>query len=61
MAASKAGKQLPWNAYALLGDDIVLTDRQVVYYYKQLINSVGGQFNEVKSHESLHSYELAKR
>lgn len=61
MAAKKANKTLPWNQYALLGDDIVLTDATVVEYYRQLIKSVGGSFSEVKSHTSLHSYELAKR
>jgi len=61
MAAKKANKTLPWNQYALLGDDIVLTDATVVEYYQQLIKSVGGSFSEVKSHTSLHSYELAKR
>jgi len=61
MSASLAGKRLPWNSYALLGDDIVLTDKEVVVHYKRLIQSVGGSFSEMKSHTSPNSYELAKR
>jgi len=61
IAAKRAGLNLPFEGYALLGDDIVLTNSHVVDQYKILINSVGGSFSESKSHVSKDTYEFAKR
>jgi len=61
LSAKRAGLTLPFNDYALLGDDIVLTNGSVVKHYQELINSVGGTFSKDKSHTSSQMYEFAKR
>lgn len=61
ISAMRAGLTVPFKDYALLGDDIVLTNKDVVENYKALIHSVGGSFSETKTHTSLNAYEFAKR
>jgi len=61
IAALRVGKKLPYNNYSLLGDDIVLTDTEVKNNYVDLIHSVGGNFSPEKSHESIDTFEFAKR
>lgn len=59
--AGLRAKHPGFHDYVLLGDDIVLTDEEVVKNYKILIKSVGGSFSEQKSHVSNDTYEFCKR
>lgn len=61
MAAKRAGKPVSWCNYALLGDDIVLTDPKVSYQYKTLMSSLGVDISQSKTHVSDDTYEFAKR
>lgn len=47
--------------YALLGDDIVIADRQVAEAYIVLVRSLGVGISDLKSHISPDLYEFAKR
>lgn len=61
-AALKSGKTLPYSDYALLGDDIVLTDKIVCDHYKSLIHDIGAKLSETKTHSSQNGcFEFAKR
>lgn len=59
-AALKVGKPYYTN-YALLGDDIVIGNDAVAAEYKKLIQSLGVQISDSKSHVSEDTYEFAKR
>ena len=61
VAALRAGKPITWNRYALLGDDIVLTDAAVVAEYRAILAEIGVDVSEPKTHESQDTYEFAKR
>jgi len=51
----------PFKEYILLGDDIVIYNNKVAKKYKEVINSLGVDCSESKSHESEFTYEFAKR
>lgn len=61
IAAKRSGKPVTWCNYALLGDDLVLTDLDVVINYKQIMSELGVSINLAKSHESFETWEFAKR
>jgi len=50
-----------FTEYALLGDDIVIGDKLVAERYKLIINSLGVEISESKTHVSNDTYEFAKR
>lgn len=60
-AALSSGKPVDWDAYFLLGDDLVIMDRQVALEYKRIIHSLGVEISESKTLESKDSFEFAKR
>jgi len=61
VAALRAGKPVSWNRYALLGDDIVLTDAKVAEEYLAILREIGVEVSEMKTHVSKDTYEFAKR
>jgi len=54
----KDWKSLP---YALLGDDIVIGDKDVGEMYMGLLSQLGLDYSPSKTHKSLHFFEFAKR
>lgn len=54
----KDWKTLP---YCLLGDDIVIGDKEVGEMYIQVIRSLGVEISELKTHKSQNFFEFAKR
>lgn len=61
IAAMRAGYSPQWSKYALLGDDIVLTDSKVKEAYSSIMESLGVSISPTKSHVSQDTYEMAKR
>lgn len=61
VAATRAGFKPTWCNYALLGDDIVLTDSKVRYHYLTLMATLGVDISMTKTHVSNNTYEFAKR
>lgn len=59
-AAYKAG-QYPFKEYVLLGDDVVIYHDQVATEYKTILDTLGVDCSEQKSHVSINTYEFAKR
>jgi len=59
-AAKLAGK-FPFNQYIILGDDIVIKDDDVALKYKYLMERLGVELSDTKTHKSLFLYEFAKR
>lgn len=55
---NRSWKTLP---YALLGDDIVICDKEVAVLYKKIIGQLGVEISTLKSYESPHLFEFAKR
>lgn len=55
---NKNWKSLP---YCLLGDDIVIADKEVGELYIQTIRSLGMEVSSAKTHTSPHFFEFAKR
>jgi hypothetical protein len=51
-------KSLP---YTLLGDDIVIGNKEVAEEYLRIISDLGVEVSETKTHISNHTYEFAKR
>lgn len=51
----------PFADYLLLGDDIVIADRDVASSYKDVITHLGVTISEQKSHASEDTFEFAKR
>jgi len=51
----------PFAEYALLGDDIVIADREVAESYQEVITSLGVDISPAKSHVSHDTFEFAKR
>lgn len=47
--------------YALLGDDIVISNKEVAEEYIQIIKALGVEISELKTHKSDKFYEFAKR
>jgi hypothetical protein len=52
---------ITWQAYVLLGDDIVLTNDAVAKEYRTIMNELGVSISEQKTHVSQDTYEFAKR
>lgn len=61
LAALRAGKILPFKAYALLGDDLVIADDGVATEYRKLLLLLDMPISEAKTHRSYDLYEFAKR
>lgn len=53
------GKQF-WD-YALLGDDVVIANREVALSYRRLVEGLEVKISDIKSLVSLHACEFAKR
>jgi len=51
----------PKDCYVMLGDDIVISNKDVAEMYKDVIHSLGVEISTSKSHESEHTFEFAKR
>jgi len=47
--------------YILLGDDIVIKHNKIARKYKSIMNKLGVEISEAKSHVSKDTYEFAKR
>jgi hypothetical protein len=60
LSALRAGKP-HYNAYCLLGDDLVLTNAAVAQQYKDLCACLDMPISEAKSHVSEKIFEFAKR
>lgn len=60
-AAYKAGKRLWFPLYLVLGDDIVIFDKEVAKCYLDIMKDLGVGINLVKSVVSTTSFEFAKR
>jgi hypothetical protein len=61
VAAQRAGKPVTFSNYVLLGDDIVIGDDAVAMHYRAIMNELGVEISETKSHVSSDTYEFAKR
>jgi hypothetical protein len=61
LAAFRCGHRKMFKSYALLGDDLVLADVAVATSYKELLSILDMPFSKAKTHESLDSWEFAKR
>jgi hypothetical protein len=61
IAARRAGKTYQWAGYALLGDDIVISDSDVAREYLNLLCELGVETSPSKTHTSDRMYEFAKR
>jgi hypothetical protein len=61
VAAVRAGLTAHYSAYALLGDDIVLTNDAVAQQYLAILAELGVSISMQKSHVSIDTYEFAKR
>lgn len=59
-AAKLAGIE-NFNQYIILGDDIVIKNDKVAYYYIRIINKLGVDISPTKTHVSKDTYEFAKR
>ncbi|AMQ67416.1 RNA-dependent RNA polymerase [Cronartium ribicola mitovirus 3] len=59
--AQRRSIALKKGRYVILGDDIVISDDNLAIEYKKLINLLGVEISEHKTHKSKHSYEIAKR
>jgi hypothetical protein len=61
IASSRTNHGFGWTKYALLGDDIVLTNGKVASKYRELIQMLGVDIALNKSHTSNNMCEFAKR
>lgn len=61
LAAKRAGVTMLPSTYCLLGDDIVIADDAIAREYKLIMNELGVELSEAKSHVSLDTFEFAKR
>jgi len=54
---------IKWSSmrYVVLGDDVVIGDHSVAQCYKQILRDLGVDWDPIKSHESVHTLEFAKR
>lgn len=50
-----------YRGYALLGDDLVLTDERVAREYQELLRILDMPYSAAKTHVSIDTYEFAKR
>lgn len=60
VAAILAGKT-DYDRYALLGDDLVIADKDVADKYIEIVNSLGVQISEHKTHRGSILCDFAKR
>jgi len=60
-AAAKSAGIPNYTEYALLGDDIVLTNPKVAEMYLKIMKELGVGISPLKSHVSQDSFEFAKR
>nr|DAC76945.1 TPA_inf: RNA-dependent RNA polymerase [Entomophthora muscae mitovirus 6] len=60
-ASAKSVGKRRFIGYALLGDDIVIADREVAEKYLEIMTELGVQISPTKSHVSAHSFEFAKQ
>jgi hypothetical protein len=60
-SAHKAGTKLPFEEYRLLGDDVVIFNKEVAFQYGKIIQSLGVEISQQKSLQSKYCYEFAKR
>jgi len=60
-SAFLVGKPTWFDGYRILGDDIVIFDKEVADQYKEIIHSLGVDISEAKSHVSKDTFEFAKR
>lgn len=49
------------QCYIILGDDVVISNDKVASEYLKIISEIGVEISAIKSHKSIHSYEIAKR
>lgn len=61
LAALRAGYSPFFWAYALLGDDIVIANARVAQEYRTILEEIGVDVSELKTHVSSDTYEFAKR
>jgi len=61
VAATRAGLGPRWHGYVLLGDDIVIGNHDVAKHYREIMDNLGVQISEAKSHVSEDTFEFAKR
>jgi hypothetical protein len=61
VAAFRCGHRKMFTSYALLGDDLVLADAAVAASYKVLLGIFDMPYSKAKTHESVDSWEFAKR
>lgn len=47
--------------YVLLGDDIVIADKDIAMEYREILTDLGVEVSVQKTHTSEHTYEFAKR
>jgi hypothetical protein len=50
-----------FSDYVVLGDDVVIANKEVAEMYKVSMNKLGVEFSEAKSYTSEDGYEFAKR
>jgi hypothetical protein len=60
-ACQRLGRDWRKASYALLGDDIVIRDYALAQEYKSIMSCLGVEVSELKTHESPHFFEFAKR
>lgn len=60
LAALRCNK-LHFRDYAILGDDIVISHGEVAEEYKRILATLDMPISEQKTHESVQTYEFAKR
>jgi hypothetical protein len=55
--------KMDWKTsrYVLLGDDIVIADKDIAREYLDILTSLGVEVSLNKTHTSDHTYEFAKR
>lgn len=61
LCAKRAGFPVSWSEYVLLGDDIVLTNESVAQHYRAIMQQLGVEISETKTHVGQTTYEFAKR
>lgn len=61
LAAKMASKNLPFNGYWMLGDDLVIRDTEVASHYLELLATIGVEVSMEKSLVSKDTFEFAKR
>lgn len=57
----KEGLPLDSKLYCILGDDIVIAHKGLAHRYRELMETLGVQISEMKTHVSEDTYEFAKR